>query len=106
MRGEGALLFYDYGEDSLLAFTASLLAILNERSIQVEDPLFLLSYARQLQAEHSPTVRTFRVDFPLPQRRPFWETREEKAEREYWEPEARKATAQPTKRTKRKNRKT
>jgi hypothetical protein len=73
--GEGWLEFYDLGEDALLAFTTGLLAFVTERSVQIEDPLYLTQYALDLAS----TDPISTVDFPLfwsvPQRRPLWRTR-------------------------------
>ncbi|HVM61993.1 MAG TPA: DUF6602 domain-containing protein [Verrucomicrobiae bacterium] len=67
----GFICFYDYGEDSLLAFTSAILSLLQERSVQVEDPLFLLRYAPSLANTH-PIVREFDITYLTPMRRPFW----------------------------------
>ena len=45
MGGSGWPAFYDLGEDALLAFTASLLSLIADRSVYVEDPLYLAKYA-------------------------------------------------------------
>ena len=57
---KGSLEFYDLAEDALLAFTVGLFAFLTERSTQVESPLNLTQYVRDL-ATLDPTSR---VDFP------------------------------------------
>jgi hypothetical protein len=88
----GLLQFYDFGEDALLVFTAALLWALNERSVQVANPMFLMHYARSLWEQHTPKRRYFPLNLFVPSRRLFWETKEQKAARKYWEEQARKAT--------------
>ena len=44
LAGSGYLEFLQAGEDSLLVFTAALMALINERSVQIEDPTYLSLY--------------------------------------------------------------
>jgi hypothetical protein len=70
--GCGWLEFYDFGDDALLAFTTSILALICERSVQIEDPLYLTQYVPDLAAVDP----CHAVDFPLtrvlPHRVPIW----------------------------------
>jgi len=72
----GFICFYDYGEDSLLAFTSAILSLIHERSVQVEDPLFLLRNTPSL-LDIRPVVREFRISFSTAMRRPFWSKKPE-----------------------------
>jgi hypothetical protein len=75
----GSLEFYDFGDDALLAFTTALLALICERSVQIEDPLYLTQYVPDLVSVDPHHV----VDFPLtrgiPQRVPIWRQHGENA---------------------------
>jgi len=71
----GWLEFYHLRDDALLAFTTALLALVCERSVQIEDPLYLTQYVPDLVNVDPQHV----VDFPLtrgvPQRAPIWRPR-------------------------------
>ena len=70
--GRGYLCFYEFGEDALFAFTATLMALLNDRSVQVEDPLYLQKYVRSVVfAEPIATIQ-FPLTRPMPHRTPLW----------------------------------
>jgi len=70
--GVGWLEFYDLGEDALLAFTVGLLAFLEERSVQIENPLDLTQYASDLIAINPTSSVDFPLTRPVPQRKHFW----------------------------------
>jgi hypothetical protein len=67
----GVLRFYDVGEDALLVFTASLLELMVDRSVQFEAPLELLRYASPLPFPTATTAFPFRLTRPPPRRRHF-----------------------------------
>jgi hypothetical protein len=60
MSGCGYLDFYEFGADSLLAFTSRLLEMLSCRSAHLDGPLSLMRYAPTLR-NVLPTRRKFRV---------------------------------------------
>jgi hypothetical protein len=72
MSGSGYLEFIEAGSDALLVFTAALLGLITERSVHVEDPLYLAQYIYNLLNK----LPTETVDFPLsrpaPGRVPLW----------------------------------
>lgn len=70
--GKAFLNFFDLGEDALLVFTAVLLWLVSERSVQVEDPLFLVSYVRDLEGLTPVASVPFPIIRPVPQRAPVF----------------------------------
>lgn len=68
----GRLEFYDLGEDTLLAFTNGLLSLLSERSVQSEDPLYLMKYAHDVASIKPISSIEFPLSRPVPQRIPLW----------------------------------
>jgi len=61
--------FFDVGEDALLLFTSSLLGLLTERSVNIEDPFYLRKYAFQIFDKFTTTKVPFRLTRPIPGRR-------------------------------------
>lgn len=78
--GHGWLEFYDLQEDGLLAFTTALLALLTDRSVQIEDPLDLTQYAPSL-LKVDPVQIDFPLTRPIPRRIPLMGTDDESAPR-------------------------
>lgn len=72
MGGEGSLEFMEAGEDALLVFTAALLGLVTERSVQVEDPLYLAQYVSQLMRRIPNEFIKFPLTRPVPGRSPLW----------------------------------
>jgi len=70
--GAGWLESYDLGEDSLIAFTITLLSFLEERSVQTEYPLNLMLYVPDLLEVDPTSTVDFRLTRPVPQRRHIW----------------------------------
>ena len=69
----GRLEFVDVGEDALVAFTGEFLGLLNERSVQVEEPFYLMKYAFPPgEAQESSETVDFPLHFPPPRRVPIW----------------------------------
>jgi hypothetical protein len=68
--GEGYVRLLRAGEDSLMIFAASLMTLISERSVQVEDPSFLEMHI-DLDA-WSGEYRTFRLGRPVAGRIPPW----------------------------------
>ena len=73
--GEGHLSLVRAGEDSLMIFAASLMTLISERSVQVEDPSFLelhigLGEQTLPRSEH----RIFHLTRPVAGRIPLWST--------------------------------
>ncbi len=67
----GVLRFFDLGDDALVFFTAGLLTLVGDRSVQFEAPLDLLRYALPGRPEFVAEV-PFRLSRPAPMRRPIW----------------------------------
>jgi len=71
---DGRLLFFDYGEDALLAFTNALLQTVAGRSVLTESEFYLTRYAFRVLVETEPYEA---LPFPLtrfpPGRTPLWE---------------------------------
>jgi hypothetical protein len=74
--GCGQLEFYDFGEDALLGFTAALLVLVTERSVQVEDPLYLTQYVPSL-IKIDPLYIDFKLSRPVPRRIGLFENNED-----------------------------
>ena len=70
--GYGWLEFYELGEDSLLVFTASLLALITERSVQVEDPLYIWKYSTEVADVQPVDTVELSITRPIAQRSPIW----------------------------------
>lgn len=70
--GIGWLEFYELGDDALLVFTNSLLALLEQRSVMIESPFYLGRYTKQL-AQIAPVATVdFRLTRPIPESFPLW----------------------------------
>jgi hypothetical protein len=71
--GEGHLHLVRAGEDSLMLFAAGLLTLINDRSVQVEDPSFLeVHIGLQEQSSWSAEHRVFELTRPVAARVPLW----------------------------------
>lgn len=74
MKDEGVLEFIEAGEDSLLLFTAALMALVNDRCVQVEDPTYLSLYVDEIREAKPSTTIAFRLTRPPSGRTPIWAT--------------------------------
>jgi hypothetical protein len=72
MGGEGHVEFMEAGEDALLVFTAALLGLITERSVQVEDPLYLAQYVSHRMRRIPNEFIKFPLTRPVPGRMPLW----------------------------------
>jgi hypothetical protein len=70
--GSGWLEFYDLDKDALLVFTTSLLALITERSVQVEDPLYISNYVLDIRDITPTHTVKFRLTRPVAQRTHIW----------------------------------
>ena len=68
-ENDSYLEFFDIGKDALLLFTSSLLGLLTERSVNIEDPFYLKKYAFQIFNKFTTTKVPFRLTRPIPGRR-------------------------------------
>lgn len=68
----GHLLFYELGDDALLAFTNGLLSLLAERSFLTEEPLYLTKYVLDLVDIPPVEALPFSLTRIPPQRIPLW----------------------------------
>ena len=66
--GSGHLEFLRAGEDSLLVYSASLMGLINERCVQIEDPSYLLMYIQQTLHEIETQIVEFRLSRAAPGR--------------------------------------
>jgi len=65
-------MFFELGEDALLAFTNGLLTLASERSAEMEEPLYLYQYAHEV-AEIAPVAELgFHLTRPAPSVYPLW----------------------------------
>jgi hypothetical protein len=71
-EGRGQLLFYELGDDALLAFTNGLLVLLMERSFQVEQPFFLVDYVFEVAEIDPVSIVDFKLMRLPSQRIPLW----------------------------------
>lgn len=69
----GRLLFFDYGEDALLAFTNGLLRLLADRAVLTEGEFYLEQYALGVLGQEPYGAVAFPMTRLLPSRRPVWE---------------------------------
>ncbi|OFW34470.1 MAG: hypothetical protein A3J28_13180 [Acidobacteria bacterium RIFCSPLOWO2_12_FULL_60_22] len=72
LSGSGYLEFWDAGDDSLLVFSAALLSLANERSVQVEDPSYLSLYIQDVMSRLGHDVVEFRLSRPPSARVTLW----------------------------------
>ncbi len=72
LSGEGYLEFIDAKEDCLLVYTAALIALMNERSVQVEDPNYLSIHIQGILSNLTAQTTTFSLTRPAPGRVPLW----------------------------------
>jgi hypothetical protein len=70
--GHGIIEFIEAGEDALAVFTAAFLGILSDRSVQVEEPLYLAQYLSDLIQSLPSQEIGFPVFRPLPGREAIW----------------------------------
>jgi hypothetical protein len=70
--GVGHLLYYELGEDALLAFTNGLLVLLNDRSVHLREPLYLSQYAWDVAGIAPVRIARFPITRPTPMRVPLW----------------------------------
>jgi len=68
-EGNGFLEFYEAGEDALLLFTSSLLGILTDRIVNVEEPFYLTGYIFKLLENFPSETIYFHPTRPIPGRR-------------------------------------
>ena len=71
-EGTGYIEFTQAGQDSLLLFTAALMALVNDRSVQVEDPTYLSLYVEQVREAKESKVIDFRLTRRPSGRTPIW----------------------------------
>jgi hypothetical protein len=72
MSGKGFLEFVEAGEDALLIFTAILIGLITERSVQVEDPLYMLKYMYGYLEDLPSESIQFPLTRPVPGRVAIW----------------------------------
>jgi hypothetical protein len=76
--GNGNLRLIRAGEESLMIFFASLMSLINARSVQVEDPSFLELYVGFEESDSSGDERLdFELFRPVPERVPLWSKADE-----------------------------
>lgn len=71
-RGKGRLESYELGTDVLLGFTSSLLALITERAVQIENPLYLSNYVWEVFSDQPTHIVEFGLTRPVPNRMPIW----------------------------------
>jgi len=72
----GWLEFYYLGDDALLGFTTALLAFVSERSVQIEDPVYLTKYVPDLVSINPQHVVHFPLSRAAARRAPIWRQRD------------------------------
>ncbi len=70
--GEGFLEFIDAGEDALAIYSSALLGLITERSVHVEDPLYLAEYLNGLIKSLPSDSIEFPLNRPVPGRTAYW----------------------------------
>lgn len=70
--GYGWLDFYDARDDALLIFTASLLNLITDKSVQLESPFLFSGYVPEMLALEPNATIDFSLSRPPPQRTPIW----------------------------------
>lgn len=71
--GSGWLDLFDIGEDALAMFVVAFHSLLNERSAQIQEPLYLAQYCFPLNAQPTPTHSIpFPLHGPPPHRSALW----------------------------------
>jgi hypothetical protein len=70
--GQDYLEFIEAGDDSLLLYTAALMALVSDRCVQVEDPTYLSSYVEETREEKPRKTLPFRLTRPPSGRTPIW----------------------------------
>jgi hypothetical protein len=70
--GAGYLEFVKAGDDSLLVFTAALMALVNDRCVQIEDPRYFSLYTQDVLAGKESEIARFSLKRPVSGRTPIW----------------------------------
>jgi len=68
----GRLLFFELGEDALLAFTNALLKLISDRSVVTESVFYMEQYADEVLFTSPYCVVDFPLTRPMPGRVPIW----------------------------------
>jgi hypothetical protein len=72
LGGRGWVEFVEGGDDALLIFTGSLLALLTDRVLAVEEPLYMQKYVPELSELHVAASFDFPLTRPVPNRVALW----------------------------------
>jgi Domain of unknown function (DUF6602) len=71
-ESRGKLLFFEFGEDALLAFTNALLKLISDRSVLAENIFYMEHYADEVLYRSPYRALAFPLTRPLPGRIPIW----------------------------------